>query len=66
MLQGNRAKSGEIGRNRANGVFNEAEIRPWGRSMLSMEVQEGFVQKLLALQVSSQFHVALPVARLSS
>ena len=24
----------EIGRNRANGVFNE-EIRPWGRSMLS-------------------------------
>lgn len=25
----------EIGRNRANGVFNEAEIRPWGRSMLS-------------------------------
>ena len=53
----------EIGRNRANGGFNEAEIRPWGRSMVS----KGSAGRVCSTMVSSsQIHVALPVARLSN
>ena len=42
----------EIGRNRANGVFNEAEIRPWGRSMLS-KGRKGSAGRVCSKTVSS-------------
>ena len=54
----------ELERNRVNrnGVFNEAESRPWGRSMVSKGSTGRGCSKIVS---SSQFHLALPVARMS-